>query len=405
MIKLSITIFLVLLITGCQAVNTNVGSLDKRHYYHMDGSDFKFQLDWNLKEIPQLPGHSLPDVYLGNTKSGGNRVLSVAKVRHNSVDWKNLVGSDIDNHSEGTIEIGGRKFRQIFQFSRNKERSFRFTGACSMDKHFVHPADDMDSDTIWIRYSEGTYCSVIKGYNRDMVLADFEEASLAAIGLIRYDGQTYSYKQVQQMVENDEVIGHYLLGRLYHQGLIVIEDSTKAKTYLLKAAHQNHNDSAYTYGLAIADDSPKESLYWLEKAASAKNTSALFELGLLYEIGRSITQDKFKAFEYYKRAADLGHLESMYVVAKYYYAGRYTEKAPMKAFQIMLDAAQQDHLSAISWIAHAYEQGMVVDVNFEESYKWYLRLWDLGLDTGRFAIDRLCTRPEPRKVLQDHCTG
>ena len=50
---------------------------------------------------------------------------------------------------------------------------------------------------------------------------------------------------------------------------------------------------------------------WYEKAADKGDTTAMFNLGLLYENGLGVAQDYAMAREWYEKAADKGHAKAM----------------------------------------------------------------------------------------------
>src|SRR6202030_642632 len=47
-----------------------------------------------------------------------------------------------------------------------------------------------------------------------------------------------------------------------------------------------------------------------EKAAAGGNASAMYSLGVLYQIGRGVAQDYAKARDWYQKAADAGNTDA-----------------------------------------------------------------------------------------------
>ena len=59
--------------------------------------------------------------------------------------------------------------------------------------------------------------------------------------------------------------------------------------------------------LLLADEAYKKEMYkdafqWYEKAANLENPIAQYYMGLMYENGRGINQNKVKAFNWYKKS-------------------------------------------------------------------------------------------------------
>ncbi|MYM92970.1 tetratricopeptide repeat protein [Duganella vulcania] len=76
--------------------------------------------------------------------------------------------------------------------------------------------------------------------------------------------------------------------------------------------------------------------------AKAGNADAQHLLGLMYYMGRGVTQDYKQALEWHRKAALQGKADAQYVVGAMYYTG---------------NAVIQDHKQAVSWFRKAAEQG------------------------------------------------
>jgi len=76
--------------------------------------------------------------------------------------------------------------------------------------------------------------------------------------------------------------------------------------------------------------------------AQAGNAEAEHLLGLMYYMGRGVTQDYKAALEWHRKAALKGKADAQYVVGAMYYTG---------------NAVIQDHKQAVVWFRRAAEQG------------------------------------------------
>ncbi|WP_432379386.1 tetratricopeptide repeat protein [Duganella sp. P38] len=76
--------------------------------------------------------------------------------------------------------------------------------------------------------------------------------------------------------------------------------------------------------------------------AQAGNADAQHLLGLMYYMGRGVSQDYKAALEWHRKAALKGKADAQYVVGAMYYTG---------------NAVIQDHKQAVAWFRKAAEQG------------------------------------------------
>lgn len=89
--------------------------------------------------------------------------------------------------------------------------------------------------------------------------------------------------------------------------------------------------------------------YWFRKAAEqGGDSTAQFNLGLMYVHGQGVQKDISKAVQWFKKAAEQGHAE-----AQLLFGGAYIDGVGVK----------QDYLLAFGWFQKAAEQGNVVAQN------------------------------------------
>jgi len=90
--------------------------------------------------------------------------------------------------------------------------------------------------------------------------------------------------------------------------------------------------NAKNYAVALKEITP---------LAKAGNADAQHLLGLMYYMGRGVTQDYKQALEWHRKAALQGKADAQYVVGAMYYTG---------------NAVIQDHKQAVAWFRKAAEQ-------------------------------------------------
>jgi TPR repeat protein len=99
------------------------------------------------------------------------------------------------------------------------------------------------------------------------------------------------------------------------------------------AASQNALGEMYDEGKGIAKDHRK-AVQWFERAALQSYPSAHFNLGVSHD-RHAPEPDYRRAFEHYRKAADLGHAKAVTNLAVMYYKGRGTPKDPEKGLHTL----------------------------------------------------------------------
>ena len=91
--------------------------------------------------------------------------------------------------------------------------------------------------------------------------------------------------------------------------------------------------------LEISDYSIEKKVENLKKWASTGNTSAPYDLAILYIEGLQVEHDYQKAFKWMKKAADAGHIGAHYNLGLMYLEGLGVTRDQKKAFRWMEKAA------------------------------------------------------------------
>lgn len=143
-----------------------------------------------------------------------------------------------------------------------------------------------------------------------------------------------------------------------------IEGSTKNTKLerLKKEATAGYADAqtnlGYYYETELGDF--EKAVYWYKKAAEQDEQYALNNLGICYERGLGVSQNKEMAFRCYYKAAALGFSHA------------------------------QCHL------AHCYEYGIGVSLDYVEAGKWYLKAVDQGYDYASDCLEELANKIKER---------
>lgn len=93
---------------------------------------------------------------------------------------------------------------------------------------------------------------------------------------------------------------------------------------------------AHARGMWGLSPSATIAVYWYSQGAAAGLAEAQFRLGVLYEHGQGVGQDKFMAAEWYAEAAAQGHVDAAFAAGVAYSRGR---------------GVPRDHAAAVYWCA------------------------------------------------------
>jgi TPR repeat protein len=105
---------------------------------------------------------------------------------------------------------------------------------------------------------------------------------------------------------------------------------------------------ALLFGLAACTDveTREQKFANTEKKAAGGNVQAQYTLGLMYEQGYGITQDKSRAALCYRKAAEKGHVQAQYRLGYLYYHGQGVPRNLRQAAEWYAKAAEQRDVPA-----------------------------------------------------------
>ena len=114
-----------------------------------------------------------------------------------------------------------------------------------------------------------------------------------------------------------------------------------------------------------------ESVKWAQKAVDAGCAAGYWPLALAYEHGRGVKADKKKAFELYKKGAELGDAACQHSYGCYIMRGEYAKKDAKQAFKLFEQSADQGYGLACKALGHMYETGDGVEPDFDKELAYY----------------------------------
>lgn len=95
-------------------------------------------------------------------------------------------------------------------------------------------------------------------------------------------------------------------------------------------------------------------------------------LGMSYLSGAGVSKNEYKAFGFYKKAADAGHSESQYIISNMYKNGVGIKKNSDKFFFWLQKSAENGYLEAQNNLGSIFDTGAHrISINKAAAAKWY----------------------------------
>ena len=144
---------------------------------------------------------------------------------------------------------------------------------------------------------------------------------------------------------------------------------------------------AYDQGRGIAQDR-RTAAEWFAKAAAQGVAEAQFNLGTMYSSGVGVRKDEAKAVEWFEKAATQGFADAQFNLANMYATGRGTEKSVVKAIGWYDKAGVQGMTRAQYNLGLLYAEGAKdegVPPNSVKAYAWL----SLAADDGDPAAKKM----------------
>ena len=257
-----------------------------------------------------------------------------------------------------------------------KNKNYAFYDAVGID-------DSIESDaTASFWYQEGANAL---STNCMYYLADLYRAGR---GIDRDVEKAIEY--YEQAAYYGEPSGYIQIGRTYLYGVkdAVEADVNKAIEYFAKAADAGLSSGYDWLGSVYKNESYgvldyAKTIEYLEKGASRRNTSCMEQLGGLYRDGKGVDADAETAISWYEKVVKAGDGEGYIDIAMMYGWGEGVPKDESKVLEYYRKAADEfNHGDAMEAIAHRYYQGKVVEQDYNEALKWYIKAGENGDSYG-----------------------
>ncbi len=126
----------------------------------------------------------------------------------------------------------------------------------------------------------------------------------------------------------------------------------------------------------------------LKKAAEQGNAIAQFKLGIAYEFGNGVVEDKLEAVKWYQKSAEQGNAFAQYLLGRNYYFGDGVPKDEEKAVFWFRKSAEHNFPDAQFFLGKAYREGNGVPKDKAEGLRWWIKAAEGGGDYPQFFLGK-----------------
>ncbi|KAI8072587.1 hypothetical protein BC940DRAFT_252094 [Gongronella butleri] len=255
----------------------------------------------------------------------------------------------------------------------------------------------------------GTSASAAKAYDwyRQAATANKDTEAMYRIGLLHVNGhlgpeasETSELSALDWFQMAVEISHSTHAGAMYQLALLLLpledndnehdESATRAKHYLVLAAHHGSAPAMARLGLLGLQEHDTQAIAWLTQAAHAGSSQAQCTLGLLYHAGMeelAIAQDFERAFDFFCQAAQHGDVTACLYLGTYYEHGIQVTPCNQKAkdwYRQAMDHANELKDDNNAWIAQlAYARLLHQEQPSKDAFQWLCNARENATKTTR----------------------
>jgi hypothetical protein len=141
----------------------------------------------------------------------------------------------------------------------------------------------------------------------------------------------------------------------------------------------------YARGLGVAQDYA-EATKWVGIAAEKGLAAAQNDYANMYRVGRGVARNEAEAVNWYRRAADQDFLPAQTNLGHMYALGYGVPQNIGEALKWYRQAAEQDSPFAQNIVGIAYEHGISVEQSYEDALEWYRRAANKASDLSDLRL-------------------
>ena len=129
-----------------------------------------------------------------------------------------------------------------------------------------------------------------------------------------------------------------------------------------------------------------KAFYWYKSAAENGSAAGMYSLGFCYHHAYGTEENPEEAYSWYKKAAENGNASGMYNLGWCYHHAYGTEENPKEAYKWYKKAAENGDASGMCNLGWCYHHAYGTKENPGEAYKWYKKSAENGNASGMYNL-------------------
>ena len=169
------------------------------------------------------------------------------------------------------------------------------------------------------------------------------------------------------------------------------KDYAKALKYYQYAAEKNDNHAQFRLGVMYSMGKGVTQNYavamkWYLKSANQGNVYAQYNIGNMYGKGQGVKPDYSEANKWYQKAAEQGDTSAQYNLGVNFYIGNGTTRNYTEALNWWLKAAKSGDADSQNNVGTMYQNGIGVKQDYSEALKWYTKASEQGHTSALYNL-------------------
>ncbi len=232
----------------------------------------------------------------------------------------------------------------------------------------------------------------------DMSTLNSSDEYKIAVFLLEFDDEKCKSRAFDLLIdsaENGFVEAQKYLAKLFFEGDGAVKSETLSVLFWSEVAKKDVASAIYNLGTCYYNGkgvtrNPERAFELYKKSADMMFPMAIFEVGNAYEKGFDgvVEPDYKKAIEYYKKGIELGNGDCMNNLAVMYMDGKGVRKNKKKGFDLFSEAEDISD-NAMCNLAMCYEKGCGTEQDIEQAILIYGELAIAGNKFGFESLERL----------------
>lgn len=209
--------------------------------------------------------------------------------------------------------------------------------------------------------------NAIKGGDKRLVQELLEKG--ADVNYVTYEG-----KYLLDYAEDDEIIS------------CLRSHGAKTKAEIEEAEIEEADEAVIAGDIYYGAQNYDKAFEFFKKAADLGNADAQWKLGICYLFGEGILKDEEKGVEWIKKAAEKGHCYAQVDLGVCYFNGTGVIKNYSEAFNWLKKPAEQGICKAQAFLGMCYSTGAGVTHDIKKGVEWFKKAAEQGNADAQFFL-------------------